>query len=170
MEGDFQSLASARRASHPPCRSSVFLLRDCHFVTPLAVYISWKYLRLHRSPACIVIILTRVGHCCNIALVSVGIGTIQDYHRFGNNLCRLLPRFHLCHHFPSRRQRPLFQASVKEVAAVAAAGHHHRLRSDPFEKAPTAPVVVVRAAPLLQLLQLNLTIILSLVQLFQWFG
>ena len=93
-----------------------------------------------------------MGRCCNLALVSVRIGTIQDYHQLVDNLCRRVPRLHLCPHFPLRRQRPLFQAAVKEVAAVAAAGHHHQLRSDPFEKAPTAPVVVVRAAPLLQLL------------------
>ena len=74
--------------------------------------------------------LDKGGRCCNISLVSVGIGTIQDYHRLGDNLCRLVPRLHLCHHFPSRHQRPLFQAAVKKVAA----GHHHRLCSDPLKK------------------------------------
>ena len=74
---------------------------------------------------------------------------------------------------PSLSPTCLLQAAVEKLAAVAAADHHHRIRSYPFKNnapalLPLLLLFVLR--PLLHVLQLCLPIALSLLGLFPRFG
>lgn len=77
--------------------------------------------------------------------------------------------------FSLQRHCRLLQAAVEKLAAVAAADHHHRLRSYPFKNnapalLPLLLLLLFVLRPLLHLLQLCLPIAPSLLGLFPRFG